>query len=98
MAAASALPTSTPRRTCLLDASQRAQIVPCGTHPLRVLAADGDDLAGHVAGVVAGEEDDHVGDLPRLRRATEGLARHELVDGLPGHDLRQVLVDGQARS
>ena len=33
-----------------------------------------DDLAGHVAAVVAGEEDDHVGDLPRLGGAAERLA------------------------
>ena len=39
-----------------------------------VLAADGDDLAGHVRRVVAGQEDDHVGDLPRLGGAAERLA------------------------
>ena len=40
----------------------------------RMLAADGHHLAGHVGGVVAGQEDDDVGDLPGLRRATERLA------------------------
>ncbi len=40
-----------------------------------VLAADRDDLAGHVRREVAGEEDDDVGDLPRLGRAAERLAR-----------------------
>src|SRR5687768_10222031 len=34
--------------------------------PSRVLGAGGDDLARQVAGVVAGKEDHHVGDLPRL--------------------------------
>ena len=41
---------------------------------LRMLAADRDDLAGQVRGVVAGQEDHHVGDLPRLRGAAERLA------------------------
>ena len=43
-----------------------------------MLAADGDDLAGHVRGVVAGQEDDHVGDLPRLGGAAERLAAGQL--------------------
>src|SRR3954469_17420103 len=49
---------------------------------LRLLAAHGDDLAGHVGRVVAGQEDHHVGDLPRLRGPPERLALLELVQQL----------------
>src|SRR3954464_14315240 len=52
-----------------------------------LLAAHGDDLAGHVGGVVAGQEDHHVGDLPRLGGATEGLALLELGEQLVGGHL-----------
>src|SRR3954454_10116651 len=55
----------------------------CSSDSLRkrrswVLAADGDDLAGEVGRVVAGEEHDHVGDLPRLGIAAERLTPGEL--------------------
>src|SRR3954453_10312208 len=56
---------------------------------LRVLAGDGDDLAGHVRRVVAGEEDDHVGDLPGLGRSSEGLPSRQLLEELVGGDLRE---------
>src|SRR5215203_4297463 len=85
-AVANGLPTSTRRRTPARPPSARSG----------VLAADGDDLAGHVGGVVAGEEHDHVRDLPWLGRAAERLAGHELVDRLLRHDLGKVLVHGQA--
>src|SRR3984957_16251316 len=42
-----------------------------------MLAADGDDLAAHVGRVVAGQEDDDVGDFPRLGAPTEQLAPAE---------------------
>src|SRR3954471_24411399 len=50
--------------------------------PSRVLAADGDDLTGHVRRVVAGEEHDDVGDLPGLGGAAERLLRRQLSEQL----------------
>ena len=44
-----------------------------------MLAAHGDDLAGQVRRVVAGQEHHHVGDLPRLGGPAERLALLELV-------------------
>src|SRR5438270_7190701 len=44
---------------------------------LWMLTADRHHFAGHVRGVVAGEEDDDVCDLPRLGRAPECFARHQ---------------------
>src|SRR3954469_9150721 len=38
------------------------------------LAADRDDLTGEVRRIVAGQEDHHVGDLPRFGSAAERLA------------------------
>src|SRR4249920_3537011 len=78
-AAANGPRTSTPRRT-------RAR-----RDALRVLAADGDDLAGHVGGVVAGEEHNHVCDFPWLGRTAERLSGHELVDRLLRHHLGEML-------
>src|SRR5260221_10132715 len=40
-----------------------------------VLTRDRDDLAGHVRGEIAGQKEDDVGDLGRLRAAAEHLAR-----------------------
>src|SRR4051794_12173546 len=64
---------------------------------LRVLRRDGDDLTGHVRRVVAGEEDDHVGDLPRLGGAAERLPRRQLLEELVRGDLREERVHGDAR-
>ena len=63
---------------------------------LRMLAGDRDDFAGHVAGVVGGQEDDHVGNLPRFRGTTERLTGRELLEQLVGRDLGQVGVHRQA--
>src|SRR5947209_9867417 len=46
---------------------------------LGVLGRDRHDLTRHVRRVVAREEHDDIGDFPRLGRAAERLARHELV-------------------
>ena len=56
-----------------------------------MLRAHGDDLAGEVGRVVAGEEDHHVGDLPRLGVAAEGLALGQLAEqlGAAGVDIGQ---------
>src|SRR5580693_5632644 len=64
---------------------------------LRVLAADRDDLSGHVRGVAAGEEHDDVGDLPRLGRPAERLPRGELGEQFLAGHLRQVRVHRDAR-
>src|SRR6188472_2804656 len=62
-----------------------------------MLAAHRDDLTGEVRRVVAGEEHDHVGDLPRLGRTTERLTLLELVQELVGGHLREEGVHRQAR-
>ena len=62
-----------------------------------VLAADRDDLAGHVRREVAGEEDDHVRDLPRLGGAPERLAGLELGEQLLGRDLGEERVHRERR-
>ena len=51
------------------------------------LAADGNDLAGHVGRVVAGQEDDHVGDLPGFGAAAIGFARRSVHRASPGASL-----------
>src|ERR1019366_1332008 len=51
------------------------------------LTADGDDLASEVGSVVAGQEDDHVRDLPGLGRAAERLAPGQLGEQLLACDL-----------
>jgi hypothetical protein len=61
-----------------------------------MLGADRDDLAGHVAGVVAGQEDHHVGYLPGLRGAAERLPAGQLGEELLAGHLGQERVDGQA--
>ena len=48
-----------------------------------VLAADGDDFAGHVGREVGREEHDHVRDFPRLGGAAEGFLGRELRRGAP---------------
>ena len=63
-----------------------------------LLAAHGDDLAGHVRRVVAGEEDHHVRDLPRLGGPAERLALLQLGEQLVGGDLGQERVHRQARA
>ena len=63
----------------------------------RVLAAHGHDLAGHVRGVVARQEYDHVRDLPGLRAASEGLTPRELARALVAGHLRQERVMREAR-
>ena len=55
-----------------------------------VLAADGDDFAGHVRREVGREEHDHVRDLPRLGGAAERLLGGELGEQLLGGDLGEV--------
>jgi hypothetical protein len=62
-----------------------------------VLAADRDHLAGHVAGVVAGQEDHDVGDLPGLGGAAERLAAGQVGEQVRAGDLGQEGVQGQAR-
>ena len=62
-----------------------------------MLAADADDFTGHVRRVVAGEEHDHVGDLPGLGRSPERLARRELLEQLVGRHLGEERVHGDAR-
>src|SRR3984957_9997832 len=64
---------------------------------LRMLAADRDDLPGHVRGIAAGEEHDDVGDLPRLRRPAERLARRQFGEQFLARGLRQVRVHRDAR-
>ena len=84
-------------RPAYLDASTADELPPLSAEATRsdrrpapegealgVLAADGDDLAGHVGRVVAGEEHDHVRDLPRLGGAAERLALGQLVEQLVG--------------
>jgi hypothetical protein len=61
-----------------------------------MLGADRDDLAGHVAGVVAGQEDHHVGYLPGLRGPAERLPAGQLGQELLAGHLGQERVDGQA--
>jgi hypothetical protein len=61
-----------------------------------VLGADGDHFAGHVAGVVAGQEDDDVGDLAWFGGAAEGLAAGQVGEQVLAGDLGQVRVQGQA--
>ena len=63
--------------------------------PSGSLGRDGHDLAGHVRGVVTGEEGDHGGDLPRLGGPAEGLPLGELVEQVVGGDLGQERVHGQ---
>src|SRR5690349_5927172 len=62
-----------------------------------MLAAHGDDLTGHVGGVVAGEEHHDVGDLPWLGGPFERLTVGELGQQLVGGDLREERVHGEAR-
>jgi hypothetical protein len=61
-----------------------------------VLGADRDDLAGHVAGVVAGQEDHHVGHLPGLGGPAERLPAGQLGEQVLAGHLGQERVDGQA--
>ena len=61
-----------------------------------MLGADRDDFAGHVAGVVAGQEDDDVGHLPGLRGAAERFGGGELGQQVLAGHLGQERVDGQA--
>src|SRR5437660_7696386 len=63
----------------------KSDATPGGATPSGVLAAHGHDLAGHVPRVVAGQEHDDVGDLPRLGPPTVGLPRGELVEHVLGH-------------
>ena len=62
-----------------------------------MLAADRDDLAGQVGGVVAGQEDHDVGDLPGLGRAPERLPADQLGQHFLARHLGQERVHGQAR-
>src|SRR3984957_14092993 len=63
-----------------------------------MLAADRDDLAGQVRGVVAGEEDHDVGDLPRLGRAAERLPADQFRQEFLARHLGQEGVHGQPGS
>jgi hypothetical protein len=61
-----------------------------------VLGADRYHLAGHIAGVVAGQEDDHVGHLPGLGGPAERLPAGQLGEQVLAGHLGQERVDGQA--
>jgi hypothetical protein len=56
------------------------------------------DLTRHVGRVVAGQEDDHVGDLEGLGGSPEGLAGRQLLEEPCGRHLLEVLVHGEAGS
>src|SRR5262249_4064870 len=62
-----------------------------------VLAAHGDDLAGHVRREVARQEHDHIGDFPGLGGAAERLAGLELGQELLGGHLGEERMHRERR-
>src|SRR4051812_36042210 len=78
-----AMSSSSPRRSlvvgaALIGSASADEVGGRSFRFSRVLAAYRDDLAGEIGRVVAGEEDDHVGDLPRLGVPAERLALGQL--------------------
>src|SRR6476661_4755825 len=79
------------------SSARRLVAVAAGESVSVMLAAHGDDLAGQVGRVVAGQEDHHVGHLPRFGGPSEGLTLLELGEQVLGGDLGQERVHREAR-
>src|SRR5687768_14540568 len=88
-------PFSANNPAAMPSSSDRRVAVACVASGM--LAAHRNDLTGEVRRVVAGQEDHHVGDLPRLCGPTERLALLELGEQLVGGDLGEERVHRQAR-